>query len=176
MSMKYLMACVLLLAGCGSSRGVIEESGVDTDELRRTPEYYVLPLTVSYKPPLDWELTEEDWADWAAGWQLDYRQELRTECYKTLNFIPDVEQARGVYVKCDIYEMDKGGFATFGGGGYARAHVVIVDSRTNAVLYDGKIEGKGSSGAFETATAQGRLKFGVLNVARLIAERLETGR
>jgi hypothetical protein len=168
-----LAVLMLLLCGC-SSRNVIEETTVNTNALKATEDYYVLPLDVTFKAPTAWEISNEEWNNWVDRWKIDFREELTTECFKTLHFIDKPEDAKGVTVSCTVYEMDKGGFSGFGGNGFARAHIVIKEA-DGKVLYDSKLEGTGGNSGFESAVAAGRLKFAILNLARQIAEVMERG-
>ncbi len=162
------------IGGCGG-RSIIDEKTRETNRLEMTGAYEVTGLTVSFKPLQDWEIPDEEWRLWVAGWSVDFQKEMNSECYKNITHIKDASEATKSYVECDIYEMDKGGSFGVGGAGFARANVRITDAKTGEVLYEGKLEGKGSSGVFETATAQGRFKFSVLNLARQISDLLETG-
>ncbi|MCC7507922.1 MAG: hypothetical protein IT464_00935 [Planctomycetes bacterium] len=174
MLLMFSLVGVLALASCGG-RTVIDEKTRETNRLEMTGAYEVTELQVSFKPLQDWEITDEEWRLWVAGWRVDYQKEMNSECYKDIKHIKDASEATKAYVECDIYEMDKGGSFGVGGAGFARANVKITDAKTGEVLYEGKLEGKGSSGVFETATAQGRFKFSVLNLARQISDLLETG-
>lgn len=165
--------CLLLVGGC-SSTNIIEKKTNEVTELQNTGAYDVVNLTVSYKAPEGWEVNEDTWKTWIAGWQNDYREEMRAECYKKLQFMDDAAKATGAVVSCDIYEMDKGGFSGIGGNGYARAFVLIKNSK-GKVIFEGKLEGTGGNSGFESATSQGRMKFAVLNLARQIADILENG-
>lgn len=162
----------LLAGGACSSRAVVNESTREAKLIRDTEKFDVGELQVSFKPLADWEIDEEEWRLWVAGWSVDYQKEMNAECNKSLNHINEPTKPTQAYVTCDIYEMDKGGSFGVGGAGFARANVKITDA-AGAVLYEAKLEGKGSSGVFETATAQGRFKFSVLNLARQISDLLD---
>jgi hypothetical protein len=172
--MMLIAAVALVVAGACSSRSVVNESTREAKLIRDTEKFDVAELKVSFTPLADWEVTDEEWRLWVAGWNVDYQKEMNTECHKTLHHIDELTKPTNTYVTCDIYEMDKGGSFGVGGSGFARANVKIVDTK-GVVLYDAKLEGKGSSGVFETATAQGRFKFSVLSLARQISDLLETG-
>jgi hypothetical protein len=172
--MTLVAILTLVAAGACSSRSVVNESTRETRLIRDTEKFDVAELKVSFTPLADWEITDEEWRLWVAGWNVDYQKEMNTECHKTLNHIEEGTKPANACVTCDIYEMDKGGSFGVGGSGFARANVKIVDT-AGAVLYEAKLEGKGSSGVFETATAQGRFKFSVLSLARQISDLLETG-
>lgn len=175
-TLLLLIACVAMLGGGAcTGRAVVDESTRESNRISEIGSFEVTELTVSFKPLADWEITEEEWRLWVAGWAVDYQKEMNAECTKTLKHIQEPTKPSKVYVSCDIYEMDKGGSFGVGGSGFARANVKIVDTVSGDVLYEGKLEGKGSSGVFETATAQGRFKFSVLNLARQICDLLETG-
>ncbi|MBX3459180.1 MAG: hypothetical protein KF696_04310 [Planctomycetes bacterium] len=168
------LCALLCVASCGS-RNVIHEQTRESRRLEAQGAYDVAKLEVTFKPHQDWEVTEEEWSIWVTGWRGDYKKELMSECYKEMHFIDAAGTATRPVVTCEIYEMDKGGSFGVGGAGFARANVKIVDPKSGEVWYDGKLEGKGSSGVFETATAQGRFKFSVLSLARQIADLMETG-
>jgi hypothetical protein len=173
--MMLISAFALLAAGACSSRSVVDESTREAEVIRDTEKFDIVELQVSFTPLADWEITDEEWRLWVAGWSVDYQKEMNSECHKMLNHIDTAAKPGNTYVTCDIYEMDKGGSFGVGGSGFARANVKIVDIKSGAVLYEAKLEGKGSSGVFETATAQGRFKFSVLSLARQISDLLETG-
>ena len=166
------VALALVSTVACSSRSVVNESTREAEQIRDTEKFDIAELKVSFTPLADWEITDEEWRLWVAGWSVDYQKELNAECHKTLNHIK--AEPANTYVTCDIYEMDKGGSFGVGGSGFARANVKITDT-AGTVLYEAKLEGKGSSGVFETATAQGRFKFSVLSLARQISDLLETG-
>lgn len=176
--MRTLLAMFAVLAlatltGC-SSRNIVELNTQDVSALAGHDTYFVAPLEIAFDPPAAWEISDDDWDLWVEGWRVDYKAELREECRKTLEFVESAETANGPVVTCEIYEMDKGGFAGFGGNGFARAHIVIRDG--NDVLYDARLEGTGANSGFEGAVVQGRMKFAVLNLAREIADVIEDGR
>lgn len=164
---------MFVLAGC-SSRNIVEMNQQNTTALQNTGSYSVLPLEVSFKAPQAWEIDPEEWKTWVDLWKIEFREELRTECYKTLRFVDSKEEATGAWVQCTVYEMDKGGFSGFGGNGFARSHIIVTD-QDGKVIYDAKIEGTGANSGFESAVVQGRLKFAILNLAREIADVLENG-
>lgn len=168
-----LAALLIVLCGC-SARNVIEETTVNTNALKATENYYIMPLEVTFKAPVAWEIKDDEWKNWVDRWKIDFREELRTECFKSLHFIDKPEDAKGATVTCTVYEMDKGGFSGFGGNGFARAHIVIKET-DGKVLYDSRLEGTGGNSGFESAVAAGRLKFAILNLARQIADVMEKG-
>lgn len=172
-----IVTVVLAMLGGGAcgSRNVIHEKTRESTRLEMQGAFDISKLEVTFTPHQDWEVTEEEWSIWVIGWRGDYKKELMSECYKEMHFIDDPATATRPVVTCEIYEMDKGGSFGVGGTGFARANVKIVDPANGDVLYEGKLEGKGSSGVFETATAQGRFKFSVLSLARQIADLMETG-
>ncbi|MCA8910888.1 MAG: hypothetical protein KDB82_04240 [Planctomycetes bacterium] len=177
--MRTRLACTLCLlalfafSGC-SSQNIIEMKEQNTTALQNTGAYTVVPLKVDFKPPVAWEIDPDEWKAWVDLWKVDFREELRTECYKTLEFVDSKEEADGAVVECTVYEMDKGGFSGFGGNGFARAHITVTD-QDGKLLYDAKLEGTGANSGFESAVAEGRLKFAILNLARQIADVLENG-
>lgn len=173
-SLLLAAACAIALCGC-SSKNIIELNTVETRELQNTGSYYVLPLEVSFKPPLAWDIPDDEWKLWVEQWRLDYKTELQAECYKKLVFVDSVSDNEAAVVSCDIYEMDKGGFSGIGGNGFARARIVV-NSMEGRVIYDAKLEGTGANSGFESAVIKGRMKFAVLNLARQIADTLETGK
>ena len=165
--------CLIVLGGC-SSKNIIEEKTRNVSALRTTGSYYVMPLEVTFKPPQAWEISEAEWKDWVDTWKIDFREEMRNECYKTLEFPESAEGLDGAVVRCEIYEMDKGGFSGFGGNGFARAHITIVDL-DGKTIYDAKLEGTGANSGFESTVVRGRMKFAVLNLARQISDVMEDG-
>lgn len=167
-----LLLGALALGGC-SSKNIIEMNAQETTELRNTGKYYVAPLEVSFRPPAAWEIGGDEWDLWVEGWQVDYKSELRAETLKTVEFVESADQAEGAVVTIDVYEMDNGGFAGFGGNGFARAHIIVRDG--DRVLYDAKLEGTGANSGFESAVTRGRMKFAILNLARQIGEILDEG-
>lgn len=174
MTRCLIAAFALLLVAACSSKNIIEQKTNEVTELQSTGAYDVVNLTASFKPPEGWEVNDETFKTWIVGWQNDYREEMRAECYKKLTFMDDAAKATGATVSCDIYEMDKGGFSGIGGNGYARAFVLIKNAK-GKVIFEGKLEGTGGNSGFESATSQGRMKFAVLNLARQIADILENG-
>lgn len=175
MRTRLCLALLALLAfsGC-SSRNVVEMNTQNTAALQVTGSYYVLPLEVEFKPPQAWEIEQAEWQAWVDTWKIDFREELRTECYKTLTFVDRADKADGAVVRCVIYEMDKGGFSGFGGNGFARAHITVTD-QDGKTIYDARLEGTGANSGFESTVVRGRMKFAVLNLAREIANVLENG-
>ena len=170
------LLCVLTLfaiSGC-TSKNIIELNTQETTALQNTGAYTVLPLEVSFKAPQAWDIDPNEWQAWVDTWKIDFREELRTECYKTLEFVDSKDEATGSWVQCTIYEMDKGGFSGFGGNGFARAQIVVTN-QDGKVLYDAKLEGTGANSGFESTVVRGRMKFAVLNLARQIADILENG-
>lgn len=172
LTVMLALPAVLALSGC-SSKNIIEMNTQETSELREIGKYYAAPLEVSFDPPAAWEISNDEWELWVEGWRVDYKSELRAECLKTIEFVDSAEDAEGAVVTIDVYEMDNGGFAGFGGNGFARAHVRVVDG--DRVLYDAKLEGTGANSGFESAVTRGRMKFAILNLARQICEVLEDG-
>lgn len=172
--MVVLAVSSLVAAVACSSRSVVKETTREAALIRDTEKFDVGALSVTFTPLADWEVTDEEWRLWVAGWAVDYQKELNAECHKSLTHLAADASPTQTVVTCEIYEMDKGGSFGVGGAGFARANVKITDT-AGAVLYEAKLEGKGSSGVFETATAQGRFKFSVLSLARQISDLLETG-
>lgn len=163
----------LLLTAC-SARNIVEENTRNQVALQTTGSYYVLPLEFDFRPPQAWEISDDEWNLWVEHWKIDYKEELKAECYKNIEFADSVEASEGPYVTCKIYEMDNGGFSGFGGNGFARAHITVIDENGKAI-YDGKLEGTGANSGFESTVTRGRLKFAVLNLARQISDLLENG-
>ncbi|MCC6465204.1 MAG: hypothetical protein IT463_07700 [Planctomycetes bacterium] len=171
----FMVLALAWVMGC-SSRRVIEEKTLDANALKSASDYYVRPITFSFKPPADWEIEPSKWNEWKNSWEKDFNEEIRNECYKSVKFVgSDSAVQSGVVVTCDVYDMDKGGWAGWGGVGWARASIVMKDAASGKVLYEGKLQGDGSNSGFESNTVGGRLKFGIINVARQIADLAETG-
>lgn len=168
-----LIGIALLLAAC-SSRNIVEENVRNKPALQTTGSYYVLPLEVDFRPPQAWEITDDDWNLWIERWKIDYKEELMAECLKKLEFVDSVDAVEGPYVTCKVYEMDNGGFSGFGGNGFARAQIMVIDEN-GKTIYDAKLEGTGANSGFESTVTKGRLKFAILNLARQIADVLENG-
>ena len=171
--MLAILCTTLALCGC-SSRDVVELNTENQAALATTDTFYVTPLSIAFRLPHAWEISDTEWKDWAAQWQLDFREELRTECFKSLYFTEPRQKSPGTTVTCTIYEMDRGGSGNLGSDGFARAHVVVKDAN-GKVIYDAKLEGTGANAGFEIAVIQGRLKFAILDLARQVADVLERG-
>jgi hypothetical protein len=172
-TLTLALLAAMLLGAC-SARNVVELNTVNRAALQTTGSFYVLPLEIDFRPPQAWEIADDEWDLWIEHWKLDYRKELKDDCYKNLVFIDSADEADGAIVRCVVYEMDKGGFSGFGGNGFARAHITVTD-RDGKAIYDAKLEGTGANSGFESAVVRGRMKFAVLNLARQIADVLENG-
>ncbi len=157
--MLGVVALVFACVGC-SSKNVVKEGTRDETVLRDKASYTVAPLVIDFKPTAEWELSDEEWDLWVKGWQLDYKKEFGHECDKDYEFIDgDAE------VTCVVTEIDK--------SGTARANVTIKDGGT--VIYEGVLEGVASNSVFEGITAEGRTKFAILNIARMVCDLMEVG-
>lgn len=168
-----LLGIALLLSAC-SSQNIVEETTRNKVALQTTGSYYALPLEVDFRPPQAWEIADDDWDLWIEQWQLDYKTELKTECLKSIEFVDSIDEGEGAYVTCKVYEMDNGGFSGFGGNGFARAEITVIDEN-GKTIYDAKLEGTGANSGFESTVTKGRLKFAILNLARQIADVLANG-
>ena len=171
--LTLLLGIALLLSAC-SSQSIVEETTRNKVALQTTGSYFVLPLEVDFRPPQAWEIADDEWNLWVEHWKIDFKEELRAECMKTLEFVDSVNEGEGAFVKCVVYEMDNGGFSGFGGNGFARARITVIDENGKAI-YDAKLEGTGANSGFESAVTRGRLKFAILNLARQIADVIEDG-
>lgn len=167
MRMLCAVMAVALLCGAGcTTNQVVEKNENKVGSLTAANEYYLRPMTVSFKAPESWGVTKETWDAWLQQWQNEYNLELRKECRKTLiNIEAEAKQDKGYVVQCDVYEMDSGGFAGVGGSGYARAKVKITDAADGTVLFDGKLQGTSST----QTSAEGRLNGAISELAEEIA-------
>ena len=173
-TLTLLLGLSLLALTACSSRNIVELNTQNTTALQITGSYFVLPLEVDFNPPQAWEIPDDEWDLWVEHWKIDYKEELKAECYKNIEFVDSVDAGEGAHVTCKIYEMDNGGFSGFGGNGFARAHITVIDEN-GKTIYDAKLEGTGANSGFESAVTRGRLKFAILNLARQIADVLENG-
>jgi hypothetical protein len=172
-SIIAILCVVAALGGC-SSRDVIELKVENQPALALTDDYNVSLLRFTFRQPHAWEINDDDWKAWVEQWQVDFREELRTECFKSLHFPEPHQTPAGATVTCAIYEMDRGGSGNAGTSGFVRAHVVVKDG-DGKIIYDARLEGAGSTAGFESTITRGRLKYAILDLARQVADVLENG-
>jgi hypothetical protein len=168
-----ILCLTAALCGC-STRDVVQLNTENKAALAHTSEYNVSLLRFTFRRPHAWEISDDDWKQWNEQWQIDFREELRTDCFKSLNFPQPQQKPPGALVTCTIYEMDRGGTGDIGGDGFARAHVVVKDG-DGKVIYDAKLEGIGANSGFDSTITRGRLKFAIIDLARQVADILEKG-
>lgn len=167
-----IAACALLLFGCGTNSKVIEQSG-DSAALAAAKIYKITPVSFKWAPPKDWEVTGEDWKKRSEELSDTFRQEFKEEAHKQADILKmDDKPDKGVLVTCTVINMDRGGW---GGTGNATAEVEMKDIASGKVIYKAKIEGNSRNAGYEGNTHWGRLKYSMINIARVAAEAAQKG-
>lgn len=171
-SVLAALACALLLGACGSNNKIIEQSG-DSGALAAAQVYKVAAVQFKWAPPKDWEVTGEDWTKRSEELDTAFRQEFKEETHKQTDILKmDDKPEKGVLVSCTVISMERGGW---GGTGHAVAEVEMKDIASGKVLYKAKIEGNSRNAGYEGNTHWGRLKYSMINIARVAAEAAHKG-
>ena len=171
-SLSFVLAFALLLFGCGSNSKVIEQSG-DSNALAAAQVYKIAAVNFKWAPPKDWEVTGEDWKKRSEELSDAFLQEFKEEAHKQADILKmDDKPEKGVIVNCTVLNMDRGGW---GGTGNATAEIEMKDIATGKVLYKAKIEGNSRNAGYEGNTHWGRLKYSMINIARVAAEAAQKG-
>ncbi|CAG0928022.1 hypothetical protein PLCT1_00573 [Planctomycetaceae bacterium] len=171
-SLLTVFASALLLFGCGSNSKVIEQSG-DSNALAAAQVYKIATVNFKWAPPKDWEVTGEDWKKRSEELSDTFRQEFKEEAHKQADILKmDDKPTSGVLVTCNVINMDRGGW---GGTGNATAEVEMKDIASGKVLYKAKIEGNSRNAGYAGNTHWGRLKYSMINIARVAAEAAHKG-
>jgi hypothetical protein len=171
-SLFILAACAMLLWGCASNSKIIEQSG-DSGALAAAQVYKVAAVNFKWSPPTDWKITGEEWKKRSEELDTAFRQEFKEESRKQTDILKmDDKPEKGVLVNCTVISMERGGW---GGTGHAVAEVEMRDIVTGKVLYRAKIEGNSRNAGYEGNTHWGRLKYSLINIARVAAEAAHKG-
>lgn len=163
----------LILTGCGYNSKVLEKSGSDQGALASARIFKVAAVEFKWVPSADWDVSGEDWEKRRKELSEAFTQEIKLECNKQVDVLKmDDKPTEGVLLGCIVYHADKGGW---GGTGVVRAEVSLTDIKTGKLLYKAKIEGTSRNAGYEGNSAWGRVKFGLINIAREACDVMEDG-
>lgn len=167
MRVILLLTLTLLLGGCTGYSRVLEQTPPDK-LLAAAKVYKVAPVSFTWTPPANWEVTGEEWEKERKTLSDAFRQEVKEESRKQVDILKlDDKPTEGVRVDCNVFAADCGGW---GSSGTIAAEVTLTDIKSGRVLYKGKLEGNSRNAGMEGKDSWGRFRVGLQNIAREVAE------